>query len=63
MTDLSLQEVAHLRGVSIWTVRKWVYRKQLKSYKKAGARWVTKEDLDNFTPDRRGPKGKNNDNS
>ena len=59
MTDLSLQEVAALRGVSIWTVRKWVTRKQLKAIKKAGAYWVDATDLENFTPSRRGPKGKN----
>jgi hypothetical protein len=60
-SDLTLPEVAHQRNVSIWTVRKWVQRKQLKAIKRAGAWFVDPADLAKFKPAKRGRKVKSNE--
>lgn len=57
-TLLTITQAANQRGVNVSTVRRWCLTGELKATK-FGKSWViAQEDLDRFTPARRGPKVK-----
>ncbi|MGA9767789.1 MAG: helix-turn-helix domain-containing protein [Blastocatellia bacterium] len=48
---VSLVQAAQLLSVSIWTVRKWVSDKRIKSIKLGGRRMIPKSEIQRITND------------
>lgn len=61
MTQLTINQAAELRGVNHSTIWRWIKVYGLEA-QRLGSVWVIDADqLKNFIPPRRGPKGKKNE--